>query len=164
MESAGAKTLKGLLGSWPLFVASRRRVISVAIAEDNVLVREGISTLLRSIENVRLVAVCSDFHSIIEAVEAKAPDVVITDVRMPPSSTDEGYEVARLLAERHPEIGVIVLSQHADPTKARELFETRSAGRAFLLKENVASREVVTHVLEIVADGGTLLDPALPGL
>lgn len=161
LEPVGLHTLKGLPDRWRLFAVEPRNMISIAIAEDNVLVREGIGNLIRSMDNVRLVAACHDLPTLLESVETLAPDVVITDVRMPPTGTDEGYEIARILRARHPRIGVVVLSQHADLPRAQELLEG-PGGRAFLLKESVASQDVVSRAIEVVAGGGKLMDPSLP--
>src|SRR3954451_13189728 len=105
------------------------------MADDSLIVREGIRQLLAAEPDVEVVAMCSDLDSLLEVVHEKRPDVVITDIRMPPTHTDEGIRAAAELHETEPDIGVVVLSQFADPTYALALLESGSDGRAYLLKE-----------------------------
>src|SRR4051812_7725960 len=111
------------------------------MADDSLIVREGIRQLLEAQPDVEVVAACADLDSLLEAVRETQPDVVITDIRMPPSHTDEGIRAAAQLHESEPHIGVVVLSQFADPTYALALLETGSDGRAYLLKERVHNRD-----------------------
>src|SRR5438105_14307251 len=111
--------------------------IRVVLAEDHYLVREGIHRLLAAQEDVDVVAVCSDLDSLLAAVESERPDVVVTDIRMPPGGMDEGIRAAELLRDSHPDVGVVVLSQYSDPTYALALFEGGTARRAYLRKERV---------------------------
>jgi len=97
-------------------------VISVVLGDDSFLAREGIARVLESIEDVELVATCVDLDELRAAVERETPDVVVTDIRMPPTNTDEGIRLARELRSTHPEVGVVVLSQHAEPSYAMALF------------------------------------------
>jgi DNA-binding NarL/FixJ family response regulator len=135
--------------------------LKVAVAEDNLIVREGIQQLLESDSEVDVVAACEDHDSLIEAVESARPDVVLTDIRMPPSNTDEGIRIADQLRGSHPEIGVVVLSQFADPTYALALLESGSDGRAYLLKERVHDRGQLVSAIAAVADGGSVIDPKI---
>ena len=114
--------------------------VSVAVADDNLIVREGIAQLLASQPDIEVVASCDDLDSLLEAIEQRDPDVVVTDIRMPPTNSDEGIRLAALLRERHPGVGVVVLSNYAEPGFAMALLESGSEGRAYLLKERVHSR------------------------
>jgi DNA-binding NarL/FixJ family response regulator len=135
--------------------------LKVALAEDSLIVREGIQQLLAHDPEIDVIAACDDRDSLIEAVESARPDVVLTDIRMPPSNTDEGIRIAEQLRDRHPEIGVVVLSQFADPTYALELLESGSDGRAYLLKERVHDRGQLSSAIVAVADGGSVIDPKI---
>jgi DNA-binding NarL/FixJ family response regulator len=108
--------------------------------------------------DVEVLAVCSDLASLLAAVEAERPDVVVTDIRMPPTGTDEGIRAAATLRETHPEIGVVILSQHDDPAYALALLESGSGGRAYLLKERVSDRGQLASAVEEVARGGSVID------
>src|SRR5436305_2762968 len=114
--------------------------LRIVIAADSYLVREGLTQLLASDPRLDLVGVAEDAHSLRDAIERERPDVVLTDIRMPPFRDQEGVRVAAELRETHPEIGVVVLSQYADPAFALELFDTGSERRAYLLKERVRNR------------------------
>ena len=102
---------------------------------------------------------CSDLDSLLDAGDANGPDVVVTDIRMPPGSTDEGIQAAARLRETHPEIGVVVLSQYANPSYALALLAGGSAGRAYLLKERVEDLEQLVAAIRAVAEGGSVIDP-----
>jgi DNA-binding NarL/FixJ family response regulator len=131
----------------------------VVLAEDHYLVREGVTRLLATQPDVEVAAVCTDFDSLLAAVEVESPDVVITDIRMPPGETDEGIRAAVLLRETHPNVGVVVLSQYAEPRYALALLEGGSAGRAYLLKERVDDIEQLVGAIRAVAEGGSVVDP-----
>ncbi len=133
--------------------------LRVVVAEDSVLMREGIAAVLALHEDLDLVASCSDFDGLMESVEAHAPDVVLTDIRMPPSQTDEGIRAANQLRESHPGIGVVVLSQYVEPDYAMRLFEKGSNGRAYLLKERVGDPEELYTAIVRVYEGGSVVDP-----
>jgi DNA-binding NarL/FixJ family response regulator len=135
--------------------------IKVALAEDSLIVREGIQQLLASVDDVVIVASCGDLPSLIGAVETDPPDVVLTDIRMPPSETDEGIQIAAQLRESHPQIGVVVLSQYSDPAYALALLEAGSDGRAYLLKERVHDRAQLLASIKAVAEGGSVIDPKI---
>jgi len=135
--------------------------IRVALAEDSLIVREGVQQLLASAADVEIVASCGDADSLFDAVETEAPDVVVTDIRMPPSETDEGIQVAARLRESHPQIGVVVLSQYSDPGYALALLESGSDRRAYLLKERVHDRAELLSTIRTVSEGGSVIDPKI---
>jgi DNA-binding NarL/FixJ family response regulator len=135
--------------------------IRVIVAEDSLIVREGIQQLLESSPSVEVAATCGDLTSLLDAIERELPDVVLTDIRMPPTKTDEGIEVAARLRERHPEIGVIVLSQYSDPSYVLELLEAGTDRRGYLLKERVHDRSQLVSAIDTVARGGALIDPKI---
>src|SRR5690242_9988152 len=111
--------------------------IRLVLAEDHYLVREGVRRLLESRPEVTVAAVCDDYESLLAAVETEQPDVVVTDIRMPPNRTDEGIRAAEALRETHPGVAVVVLSQFAEPGYVLALLDSGTAGRAYLLKERV---------------------------
>jgi DNA-binding NarL/FixJ family response regulator len=123
------------------------------------LIREGIGQAFELEDDVEVVASCSDLVTLLRAVEEHRPDVVITDIRMPPTNTDEGIRAAAELYERHPEIGVVVISHYVSPHYALRLFEHGSAGRAYLLKEHVGDHARLTEAIREVAHGGSVVDP-----
>jgi DNA-binding NarL/FixJ family response regulator len=131
----------------------------VVVAEDSLLVREGITRLLETREDIEVVAVCGDYDELFDAVAATAPDVVLTDIRMPPTGTDEGIRAASALRTSHPSVGVVVLSQYAEPAYALELFDGGSEGRAYLLKERVSEPDQLVAAVHEVARGGSVVDP-----
>lgn len=133
--------------------------IRVVIAEDNYLVREGVIRLLEAQPEVEVAGGCSDFDALLAMVEHEKPDVVLTDIRMPPTGTDEGVRAANVLREQHPEIGVVMLSQYAEPAYALALLEQGSAGRAYLLKERVSDVGQLLRAISEVAAGGSVIDP-----
>ena len=133
--------------------------VRVVVAEDSLLVREGIAKVLGAHDGVEVVALCAALPGLLEAVEATAPDVVLTDIRMPPTGTDEGIRAAATLRELHPGVGVVVLSQYAEPAYALELLDGGSEGRAYLLKERLADGEQLVAALTTVAGGGSFVDP-----
>jgi DNA-binding NarL/FixJ family response regulator len=133
--------------------------LRVVLADDQYLVREGMRRLLETQPDIEVVAACDDLDSLLAAAETELPDVVVTDIRMPPTGTDEGIRAADLLRERHPEIGVVVLSQYADPRYALPLLEHGTARRAYLLKERVDDVEQLVRAIRTVAEGGSVVDP-----
>src|SRR6266566_6989803 len=135
--------------------------IRVVLADDSFIVREGVRELLQSVEEIGLVATCSDLDSLEAAVEREHPDVVLTDIRMPPTNTDEGIQVAAGLRESAPKVGVVVLSQYADAEYALALLDKGAAGRAYLLKERVSDLDQLVNAIREVARGGSLLDPKI---
>jgi len=135
--------------------------VRVVLAEDSFLVREGLSQLLESSPTVDVVAACDDMDSLLEAVERERPDVVLTDIRMPPTRTDEGIRVASRLRDSHPDTGVIILSQFSEPAYVLELLDRGSDGRGYLLKERVRDRGQLVSAIDVVARGGSLIDPKI---
>jgi DNA-binding NarL/FixJ family response regulator len=133
--------------------------IRLVLAEDHYLVREGLRRLLETQPDLDVAAVCGDLSSLLCAVKAKQPDVVVTDIRMPPSDTDEGIRAAERLRETNPEVGVVVLSQYASPSYLLALLEGGSARRAYLLKERVKDLEQLVAAIHTVAEGGSMIDP-----
>jgi DNA-binding NarL/FixJ family response regulator len=133
--------------------------IRVVLAEDNALLREGITRLISSDDYFELVGVGSDYPELIELITTCEPDVVVTDIRMPPTGTDEGIRAAAWLRENRPKVGVVVLSQYTAPAYALALLEDGSAGRAYLLKERVAGASELSRAIRVVAEGGSVIDP-----
>jgi DNA-binding NarL/FixJ family response regulator len=133
----------------------------VVIAEDSIVVREGLAQLLASEPEIDVVAVCEDKHSLDAAIERERPEVVLTDIRMPPFRESEGIQVAAELRTTHPDIGVVILSQYSEPRFALDLFESGSAKRAYLLKERVSSRADIVNAIQAVAGGGSVVDPKI---
>ena len=133
--------------------------IRVLVAEDNYLVREGVTRLLGTQDDVEVVGACEDFDALLAAVAADPPDVVLTDIRMPPTGTDEGVRAANELRTSHPDVGVVVLSQYVEPGYALALLEAGSEGRAYLLKERVSDVDQLLHAIREVANGGSVIDP-----
>jgi DNA-binding NarL/FixJ family response regulator len=141
--------------------AQALRVYRVVIAEDAYLIREGIRQVLEGEDEVEVAEYCADLPSLERAVELHRPDVVITDIRMPPTNSDEGIQAAATLQERYPEIGVVVISQYVSPHYALKLFEHGSGGRAYLMKEHVGHRIQLMEAIREVANGGSVVDPAV---
>jgi len=133
--------------------------IRVVVAEDNFLVREGVVRLLGTLAEIEVVGAYADFDTLMAGVEATLPDVVITDIRMPPTGTDEGVRAANLLRELQPGMGVVVLSQFVEPEYALALLEAGSDGRAYLLKERVSDVDVLLRGIEAVHEGQSVIDP-----
>jgi DNA-binding NarL/FixJ family response regulator len=133
--------------------------IRLVLAEDHYLVREGVRSLLEAEPGLEVTAVCGDLDSLLEAVDRESPDVVVTDIRMPPGHSDEGIQAARRLRETNPDVGVVVLSQYANPSYALALLDTGSAGRAYVLKERVHDLDQLVAAIRAVAQGGSLIDP-----
>jgi DNA-binding NarL/FixJ family response regulator len=131
------------------------------IADDTYLIRQALEQVLRGADGIEVVGTCGDFASLMEAIGAQQPDVVLTDIRMPPTGTDEGIRVAQELRTARPEIGVVVLSQFADPDYALALLDTGSRGRAYLLKERIKDREQLAGAIEAVAAGESVIDPEI---
>jgi DNA-binding NarL/FixJ family response regulator len=150
----GVSTIRGREYAVPM-------TVSVALADDNLIVREGIAQLLANQPDIEVVASCDDLDSLLEAIERREPDVVVTDIRMPPTHSDEGIRLAALLRDRHPNVGVVVLSNYAEAGFAMGLLESGSEGRAYLLKERVHSRTQLASAIHSVAAGGSVMDPKI---
>jgi DNA-binding NarL/FixJ family response regulator len=133
--------------------------IRLVLADDDYLVREGVRRLLETQSDLEVVAACGDLDSLLAEVDAQRPDVVVTDIRMPPGGTDEGVQAAVRLRETHPEVGVVVLSQYANPSYALALLEGGSSRRAYLLKERVEDLGQLVAAIRAVAADGSVIDP-----
>ena len=133
--------------------------IRVVLADDHYLVREGVRRLLEAEPEIDVVASCGDLQSLLAAVDDEEPDVVLTDIRMPPTGVDEGIQVADRIRTSHPAMGVVVLSQYDDPGYAIALLEGGTARRAYLLKERIDDLGQLVGAIRAVADGGSMIDP-----
>jgi DNA-binding NarL/FixJ family response regulator len=129
------------------------------IGEDTFLMREALERIMSGFDYIDAVALCGDRDSLTAAIEREQPDVVLTDIRMPPTGTDEGIQVARALRVSDPDIGVVVLSQFADPSYVLAFLDSGSARRAYLLKERVSDPYQLVAAIEAVVAGGSVIDP-----
>jgi DNA-binding NarL/FixJ family response regulator len=134
------------------------RPIRVVVADDSYLVREALTHVLEAADGIEVVATCRDRDALVYAIEERLPDVVVTDIRMPPTDSDEGLQVANELRETHPEVGVVILSQFAEPRYGLALLSTGSDRRAYLLKERIQYRGQLVAAIESVAEGGSVID------
>ena len=132
--------------------------IRAVLGDDSYLAREGVSRVLADADDIEIVAACGDLDSLRAAIEEFLPDVVLTDIRMPPTNTEEGIDLAAELRSTHPDMGVVVLSHYAEPVYAARLLEENSDGRAYLLKERVQDSEELSRVLHEVAEGRSVVD------
>jgi DNA-binding NarL/FixJ family response regulator len=135
--------------------------IRVILAEDHALFREGVHQLVNREADLEVVGTASDEAELLSLVDELAPDVVVTDIRMPPTGTDEGVRAAGRFSESHPKMGVVVLSQYSSPAYALALLDKGSAGRAYLLKDSVADVDQLVNAIRAVADGGSVIDPSV---
>ncbi len=133
--------------------------IRLVLAEDNYLLREGMCRLIESRPELELMAACEDFDTLVAAIETHRPDVILTDIRMPPTGTNEGIRAAEHVRQALPQAGVVVLSQYADPQYALQFLEHGSRGRGYLLKERVSDIDQLLAAIEEVARGGSVIDP-----
>jgi DNA-binding NarL/FixJ family response regulator len=133
--------------------------IRIVIGEDDYLVRQGIERALESQDDIEIVASCDGYDSLLAAVEATDPDVVLTDIRMPPTMTDEGTRIASYLAASRPDVGVVVLSQYDEPEYVLALLASGADGRSYLLKEKVSDVAQLAAAVRAVATGGSVIDP-----
>ena len=129
------------------------------LAEDQYLVREGLRRLLETQDGLEITSVCGDLASLLAKVDEERPDVVVTDIRMPPGNLDEGIQAAARLRETNPEVGVVVLSQYVSPSYMLALLDGGSERRAYLLKERVKDLDQLVAAIQAVADGGSVFDP-----
>lgn len=135
--------------------------IRVVLAEDSYLIRESVERLLGREEDIELVAICEDLGGLLEAIDRETPDVVVTDIRMPPGNSDEGIQAAEQLRQTSPETGVLVLSQYSEPRYALRLLAEGSEGRGYLLKERVSDAEQLVSAIREVAQNGSVIDPRI---
>lgn len=136
-------------------------MITVLLADDNLIVREGVRAMLAREVDIEVVAVAADYDEVLVEAERTSPHVLVTDIRMPPEFNREGIEAARLVRQRQPGIGIVVLSQYDDPEYAIELLASGSAGYGYLLKQHVADGDQLARAVRSVATGGTALDPTI---
>jgi DNA-binding NarL/FixJ family response regulator len=135
--------------------------LRVVLADDSYLAREAVSHVLAQARDLEVVATCADRDELLEAIERERPDVVVTDIRMPPTDSAEGLEVAARLRRSHPEIGVVILSQYLEAAYALELLAGGSDGRAYLLKERIHDRDELAGAIRVTAAGGSVIDPSV---
>ena len=135
--------------------------IAVFLADDNLIVREGVRTLIERHQDLRVVGVAADYEEAVSGATAARPQVLVTDIRMPPAFQREGIDAAKELRKRHPGTGVVVLSQYEDPEYAVSLLAEGSAGYGYLLKDHLAEGNQLADAIRAVATGGTALDPAI---
>ena len=133
--------------------------IRVVIAEDNALLRDGLARLISSTTGLELVGTAGSYDELLALVAESDPDVVVTDIRMPPTGTDEGIRAAAALRSSHPDTGVIVLSQYVSPAYAMSLLSQGSERRGYLLKDRVADVDDLVDAIRVVAGGGAVIDP-----
>jgi DNA-binding NarL/FixJ family response regulator len=133
--------------------------IRVVLAEDNTLLREGVARVIERADDLELVGTAADLPELAKLLDEVEPHVVVTDIRMPPTGTDEGIQIAAKLRADRPEVGVVVLSQYAEPAYALALLDGGSEGRAYLLKERVSEIDDLLAAIREVARGGSVIDP-----
>jgi len=142
-----------------LLVTPPSKPLKVVFAEDNYLVREGTSALLKEVEGIQLVELTADYDALMEAVARHEPDAVLTDIRMPPTHTSEGIQAAKRIRAEHPRIGVLVLSQYSEEEYAYDLLKDGAEGLGYLLKERIGDVDELVRALHAVSKGGSVLDP-----
>ena len=135
--------------------------VRVVLGEDNALLRQGLVRLLSGSDDLELVGTAEDLPTLLALIAREQPDVVVSDIRMPPTGTDEGIQLATQLRTERPDVGVVLLSQHADASYALALLDGGSAGRGYLLKERVADVGELTAAVRTVAAGGSVIDPTV---
>jgi class 3 adenylate cyclase/DNA-binding NarL/FixJ family response regulator len=135
--------------------------IDVLLADDNLIVREGVRALIERHADLRVVGVAADYDEVVQGAITCEPHVLVTDIRMPPSFSREGIDAAKEVRKRHPGTGVIILSQYDDPEYAVSLLSEGSAGYGYLLKDHIAEGDQLVDAIRAVATGGTALDPAI---
>jgi DNA-binding NarL/FixJ family response regulator len=135
--------------------------IRIALGDDSLIVREGIGHLLAGDPEMEVVATVGDLPALREVCDRERPDVVVVDIRMPPTNTDDGIRLATELRDRHPDMGVVVLSQFSEPAYALELLDRGSDRRAYLLKERLHNRAELTGAIRAVHEGGSMIDPKI---
>lgn len=135
--------------------------ISVFLADDNVIIREGVRAMLAREHDIEVVGVAEDYDGLVEGAEAAAPQVVVSDIRMPPAFQSEGIDACKAIRKRHPGTGIVILSQFDDPDYAIALLNEGAAGYAYLLKDHIAEGDQLAHAIRAVATGGSSLDPSI---
>jgi DNA-binding NarL/FixJ family response regulator len=137
---------------------ARREAVRIVLADDDVFVRAGLESLLSDVDDFDVVAACGDLPELLAAVDARQPHVVVTDIRMPPTHTDEGIQAAQTLRKRAPDVGVVALSLYLEPEYALRLLDDGSARRGYLLKDHVDDVALVERAIRAVAAGGSFVD------
>src|SRR5665213_793269 len=135
--------------------------IRVVLADDNLIVREGVRALLQLAGDIEVVGVAGDYDELVAGADAMTPQVVVTDIRMPPNFIDEGIRAARLIRKQHPGTGIVILSQYDDPEYAISLLSEGAAGYAYLLKDRVAEGDQLSRAVREVSTGGSMIDPRI---
>ena len=135
--------------------------LRVVVADDNLLVREGVRALLNDQSDITVIGLAGDHDQLLAAVAESAPDVVVTDICMPPTNTDEGIRAAIEIRRSQPTTGVVILSQYDEPSHALALLQDGVAARAYLLKERVAQPGQLADAVRAVAAGGSVIDPRI---
>jgi DNA-binding NarL/FixJ family response regulator len=137
------------------------RPLRVVFGDDSYLMREAVTQLVTGVAELELIAVCADGDELLDVIASERPDVVVTDMRMPPSGNVEGLRISERLRAEHPSMGVVVLTQHDEPRYGRALVQQGAEGRAFLLKDRIHDRRELVSVIELVAHGGSAIDPRI---
>jgi DNA-binding NarL/FixJ family response regulator len=137
------------------------RPVRVLIADDSYLIREGLRQVLALTPQVQVAGLCADAPTLLAAVDREPPDVVVTDIRMPPTQTDEGMQIAERLRQTHPRVGVVVLSQHESAQYAAQLLAEGAAGRGYLLKDRIHDLDHLVSTITAVAAGECRVDSRL---
>jgi class 3 adenylate cyclase/ActR/RegA family two-component response regulator len=145
----------------PFWFIEHVAAISVLLADDSVIIREGVRAMLNADADVDVVGVADDYDSLVEAATALQPDVVVSDIRMPPNFQHEGIDAAKEIRKRYPGTGIVILSQFEDPDYAVRLLSEGSAGYAYLLKDRIAEGDQLARAIREVASGGSMLDPLI---
>ena len=135
--------------------------ITVFLADDSVIIREGVRAMLARDADVEIVGVAEDYDELVAGASSTAPDVVVSDIRMPPNFQREGIDAAKEIRKRHPGTGIVILSQFDDPDYAVSLLSEGSAGYAYLLKDRIAEGDQLARAIREVATGGSMLDPVI---
>jgi class 3 adenylate cyclase/DNA-binding response OmpR family regulator len=135
--------------------------ITVFLADDNVIVREGVRAMLARNDDIEVIGAADDFDGLVKGAEEAAPNVVVSDIRMPPNFQSEGIDACKIIRKRHPGTGVVILSQFDDPDYAIALLAEGSAGYAYLLKDRIAEGDQLAAAIRAVATGGSVLDPSI---
>ena len=135
--------------------------IRVVLADDSVIVRDALAQILERSPDVDLVATADDEATLLAAIEETTPDVVVTDVRMPPTRTDEGVRIAKRLATAHPDIGVVIVSQYSDPEWLSSVFDLGSENRGWVMKERAQSQGQLISAVKAVHQGDRWIDPSV---
>jgi adenylate cyclase len=136
-------------------------VITIFLADDNLIVREGVRALIERNEDLHVVGVAADYDGVVTGAIETEPQILVTDIRMPPTFTREGIDAAKEVRKRLPGTGIVILSQYDDPEYAVALLAEGSAGYGYLLKDHVAEGTQLIDAIRAVATGGTALDPAI---